>query len=161
MTMTDTIHVEISEELLDVSCACDFVMDDAHGAIDTFIGVVRNHHEGQSVQGMTYDVHKGLAESTFKDICLEAQGFWPNTKYYVSHFQGELPIGGISIIIAVSAAHRGDTFDACRYVIEEIKKRSPIWKKEHYPGGKSDWLPGHSLNSEADAGAFCCGKCGG
>lgn len=159
--MSKTIHVEISEKPLSIQAACDFVMDDEHGAIDTFIGAVRNHHQGQAVQGMTYDVHKGLAETTFSDICLEAQGFWPNTKYYVSHFQGELDIGGVSVVIAVSAAHRGDTFDACRYVIEELKKRSPIWKKEHYPSGKSEWLPGHSLNDEADVNVSCCGKCGG
>lgn len=139
------IHVEISETPLNIQSAYDFVMDSAHGAIDTFVGVVRNHHEGQSVQGITYDVHEGLAEATFKDICLEAQSRWSGIKCYISHFKGELDIGGISVIIAVSAAHRAETFEACRYIIEEMKKRSPIWKKEHYPHGKSEWLPGHSL----------------
>ncbi len=142
------IHAEISTEPLDIQNACDFVMDAAHGAIDTFIGVVRNHHEGNIVQGMTYDVHDALAVAVFKDICTEARERWPSTKYYVSHYKGELEIGGISVIIAVSAAHRAESFDACRYVIEELKKRSPIWKKEHYPHGKSEWLSGKSLVNE-------------
>ncbi len=143
--MSSSIHTEILTAPLDIQTACDFVMDDAHGAIDTFIGVVRNHHEGNQVQGMTYDVHEGLAEATFAAICEEAQERWAGTKYYVAHYKGELPIGGISVIIAVSSAHRADSFESCRYVIEELKKRSPIWKKEHYPEGKSEWLPGHSL----------------
>ncbi len=140
------IYTEISTTPLNIQTACDFVMDEAHGAIDTFIGVVRNNHKGNVVEGMTYDVHTGMAEAIFMDICTEARAKWPDTKYYVTHYKGELKIGGISVIIAVSAAHRAETFEACRYIIEELKKRSPIWKKEHYEKGHSEWLPGHSLN---------------
>ncbi len=143
------IHVEISSSALNIQDACDFVMDSAHGAIDTFIGVVRNHHEGNKVEGITYDVHEGLAKATFNDICQEARDKWSGIKCYVAHFKGELDIGGISVIIAVSSAHRAESFDACRYIIEELKKRSPIWKKEHYPHGKSQWLAGHSLAQDA------------
>lgn len=84
---------------------------------------------------------------------------WPETRYYVAHYKGELPVGGISVIIAVSAPHRAETFEACRYVIEELKLRAPVWKQEHYTDGKSDWLPGHSLKEDAAADSICCGKC--
>lgn len=124
-----------------VNCVCD----PRHGAIDTFIGTVRNTHEGKAVTGITYDVHKALAEKTLRDICSEAQELWPGTQYYVAHYHGTLDVGGISVVIAVSSPHRAESFDACRYVIEEIKKRAPVWKKEHYVDGISDWLPGHSL----------------
>lgn len=159
--MSGLIHVEILEAPLDVFRACEIVADPAHGAIDTFIGVVRNRHEGQNVTGITYDVHKTLAEKVFHEICGESSARWPGTKYYVAHYHGALAVGGISILIAVSAAHRAETFDACRYVIEEIKKRAPIWKQEHYPDGRSEWLPGHSLASGAgiEAETVCCGKC--
>lgn len=157
--MSKAIHVEISEQNLDLQKAYDCVSDPAHGAIDTFIGVVRNHHEGQKVTGITYDVHEILAEKTLREICAEAQGIWPKTKYYAAHYKGTLEIGGVSVLIAVSAAHRAETFEACRYVIEEIKKRLPVWKQEHYPGGKSEWLPGHSLTVDAETGLACCGKC--
>lgn len=148
--MNESIHVGVQTELLDIQDAYDFVTDPAHGAVDVFIGAVRNHHEGNSVQGITYDVHEVLATKTFRDICEEAQKRWGDIKIYMSHYKGELPIGGISVIIAVSSAHRAESFEACRYIIEELKKRSPIWKQEHYQDGPSEWLPGHSLRETAN-----------
>lgn len=143
------IECGVSTDEIDIQTAVNAVTDAAHGAIDTFIGVVRNTHDGKDVTGITYDVHETLAEKTFYDICAEAAAKWPDTRYYVSHYHGELPVGGVSIVIAVSSAHRAESFDACRYVIEEIKKRAPVWKREHYTDGKSDWLPGHALTAAA------------
>ncbi|MCB1591669.1 MAG: molybdenum cofactor biosynthesis protein MoaE [Alphaproteobacteria bacterium] len=145
-----SIRVLISSSALSLEAAVKSVSDPAHGATDTFIGTVRNTHEGKSVTGITYDVHEDLAKRAFHDICLEGQGKWPGTRYYVAHHHGTLDIGGISIVIAVSSAHRAESFAACRYVIEEIKKRVPIWKQEHYLDGMSEWLPGHSLYSRAE-----------
>jgi len=143
--MSEAVCVEILDTPLSVEKASAFVSDPAHGAIDIFVGAVRNHHQGQDVTGITYDVHKTLAEQVLRTICAEAAGLWPDTRYYVAHYQGDLAIGGVSVLIAVSSSHRAESFDACRYVIEEIKKRAPVWKQEHYPDGKSEWLPGHSL----------------
>ncbi len=143
--MSETIKIGVSTEILNVQDAYDFVSDPAHGAIDVFIGAVRNHHEGQSVSGINYDVHDEIAKKTFHEICLEAQNLWKGIKIYMSHYKGQLDIGGISVIIAVSSAHRAESFEACRYVIEELKKRAPVWKQEHYEHGVSEWLPGHSL----------------
>lgn len=147
--MNKSIHASISEKTLNIQSAYDFVTDPAHGAVDVFIGAVRNHHEGQSVQGITYDVHKALAEKEFQEICLETQNLWEGIKIYMSHYKGQLDVGGISVIIAVSSAHRAESFEACRYIIEEMKKRAPVWKQEHYEHGPSEWLPGHSLRSQA------------
>lgn len=154
------IHVSVTAESLSAEQACDFVSDPANGAIDVFIGVVRNHHQGQSVTGITYDVHETLAAASLHGICCEAQGIWPQTRYFVSHYHGYLAVGGVSVLIAVSAPHREEAFESCRYVIEEIKKRVPVWKKEHYIDGESAWLPGHSLVAESEEGGVCCGKCG-
>lgn len=156
----ESINVSISKEYLNLHLANDFASDHANGAIDMFIGTVRNNHQGQSVTGITYDVHETLATAEFMSICREAQGVWPQTRYFVSHYQGYLPVGGVSILIAVSAPHREEAFDACRYIIEEIKKRAPVWKKEHYISGESEWLPGHSLVLEPEEQTVCCGKCG-
>ena len=153
------IQVFVSADPLSLETAVQSVIDPAHGAIDTFIGTVRNMHEGKSVTGITYDVHEVLAEKTFHEICEEAQGLWPDTRYYIAHYQGVLDVRGISIIIAVSSPHRAESFEACRYVIEEIKKRAPVWKKEHYVDGMSDWLPGHSLSEDAENPMTCCGPC--
>lgn len=143
-----SINVNVSTHHINIQDAYDFVNDPAHGAVDVFIGAVRNHHEGNDVTGITYDLHEALAIKTFQDIAHESQNKWNDIKIYISHYKGELNIGGISIIIAVSSAHRAESFDACRYIIEEIKKRSPVWKQEHYEFGKSEWLPGHSLRSK-------------
>jgi molybdopterin synthase catalytic subunit len=153
------IQTLVSTNPLDVNLAIESVTDPSHGAAYTFIGTVRNLHQGKRVEGMTYDAHKALAEKVFHQICEEARGLWPDTHYYVAHYKGVLDVGGISIIIAVSSPHRAESFDACRYVIEEIKQRAPIWKKEHYTDGISDWLPGHSLNEEAEQSLLCCGHC--
>ncbi len=148
--MSKSIHVSVSTNPLNIQDAYDFVSDPAHGAVDVFIGAVRNHHEGQSVSGITYDVHEALATQEFMAICTEAQTRWVGIKTYMSHYKGQLDIGGISVIIAVSSAHRAESFDACRYVIEELKKRAPVWKQEHYEHGPSEWLPGHSLKEVAN-----------
>ena len=158
--MERDIHVSISVDRLNPEQACEFVTDPANGAIDVFIGVVRNQHQGKSVTGITYDVHGTLAAAVLHDICSEAKGIWPQTRYSVSHYQGYLPVGGVSVLIAVSAPHREEAFESCRYVIEEIKKRAPVWKKEHYTEGESAWLPGHSLVKESEDSGVCCGKCG-
>lgn len=148
--MSSSIQVSVSTKILDIQDAYDFVSNAAHGAVDVFVGAVRNHHEGNSVQGITYDVHEALAEKVFMDICLEAQQRWEGTRIYLSHYKGQLDVGGVSVIIAVSSAHRAESFEACRYAIEELKKRAPVWKQEHYEHGPSEWLPGHSLKGDVD-----------
>jgi len=155
----ENICVQITDKSLDIEAACDFVDSAGAGATNLFIGRVRNNHEGNDVTGITYDIHKPLAEKALQEICHEAEGLWPGTRYYIAHYTGELPVGGISVIIAVSAPHRAETFEACRYVIEELKIRAPVWKQEHYADGKSDWLPGHSLQEDAVLNDTCCGKC--
>ena len=139
------IYTAITEKPIDILKAIDSVKNPSFGAIDTFIGTVRNQHDGKMVKGITYDIHTSLAEQFLKRLCYSAHSIWPETNYYVEHYKGELLVGGISIIIAVSASHRVECFDACRYVIEEIKKGAPVWKKEHYEDGSRDWLPGYSL----------------
>ncbi len=146
------ITVAVTEEQPDINTALAAVTDPGHGAIDSFIGTVRNHHAGQAVTGITYDVHVALAKKCFHDIGLAAQNDWPESHIYIAHMKGDLPVGGVSIIIAVSTPHRAESFAACRFIIEEIKKRAPIWKQEHYETGKSQWLPGHSLAQNVTTG---------
>ena len=147
--MTVSIQAHISEQIINLAEIISTVQRDDHGAINLFVGTVRNHHDGKPVKGITYDVHEDLAKKCFEQICAEAEEIWPGTRYDVTHFKGDLPVGGISVVIAVSSPHRAESFQACRYAIEELKKRAPIWKQEHYPDGKSDWLPGHSLKEIA------------
>ena len=120
--------------------------DDAHGATDMFLGHVRSRNLGRDVTGVSYDVFEPLALETFRQIAEKAQQiFGESLKIYISHFKGHLPVGGVSIAIAVSSPHRDEAFKACRAIIEAVKHEAPIWKQEHYTDGKSEWVKGHAL----------------
>lgn len=143
--MDKNICIEILETALSLERAYEFVKDPAHGAVDLFVGTVRNHHLGKVVTGLSYDVHPTLTHQIAQEICEEAIRQWEGSKIYLAHYKGDQKIGEISVIIAVSCAHREEAFAACRYIIEELKKRVPIWKNEQYQEEKSAWLSGSSL----------------
>jgi molybdopterin synthase catalytic subunit len=123
----------------------------ADGAIDVFLGVVRDHNAGLPVTGMHYDAYAEMAERTLHDIVAEAARLPGVGKVAAAHRVGELGIGEVSVAIAASAPHRAEAFAATRYVIEEIKTRLPVWKQEKYVNGAQQWLPG-SPSEVASAG---------
>lgn len=144
--MDERIHVALAEAPLSLPAAFAFVEDPAHGAVASFIGRVRDHNEGRVVRGVSYDVHTALALRVFTKIATEARDRWgEGLRIWLEHFKGRLEIGGLSVVIAVSSPHRSEAFLACRYIIEEIKTRSPVWKLEHYSDGESGWVRGHAL----------------
>ncbi len=143
--MKNSVKAFITKEYINIQEGYDFIKDDGFGAFNTFVGVVRNIHEGNDVLGIEYDAQETLATNVLLQICNEANEKWRDTKVYAVHYKGKLEIGGISIFIAVGSKHRDESFKACRYVIEEVKKRLPVWKQEHYKSGKTSWLKGHSL----------------
>jgi len=144
------VHIGVSEVPLSCDAALKFVEDPAHGAVNIFVGRTRDRNLGKVVQGVSYDVFDSLAVHTFRAICDEAMRRWDeNLNIWLEHFKGRLDIGGISIVIAVSSPHREEAFQACRFIIESVKSRSPIWKLEHYADGDSDWTPGQSLRQPA------------
>jgi molybdopterin synthase catalytic subunit len=123
------------------------VRTDNDGAVNLFLGVVRDHNEGKSVSGMHYDVYHEMAERTLREIVAEAEALPGSGDVAAVHRVGELKIGEISVAIAAAAPHRAAAFDACRYVIEEIKKRLPVWKQERYITGETRWLAGEHENA--------------
>lgn len=132
----------------DPAAAIAFVEAPGNGAATVFIGTVRNRNQGRDVVGVSYDAHEIMARRSFREICEEACRHGPRgLRLYVTHATGRLPVGGISIVIAAASPHRDEAFAACRYVIEQIKRRSAIWKQEHYTDGDSEWLQGHALCS--------------
>lgn len=112
------------------------------GATVLFLGVVRDHADGRPVTGMTYEAYEEMAEPVLREIALEAAQRVGSDRVAVVHRVGDLGIGDVSVAIAVSSPHRAESFDASRYVIEEIKKRLPVWKKEHYADGSREWVEG-------------------
>ncbi|MBA3318243.1 MAG: molybdenum cofactor biosynthesis protein MoaE [Gemmatimonadales bacterium] len=111
----------------------------AHGAIASFVGQVRNHHGGRAVGRLEYSAYGPMAEAECQRIVREAEAEWP-VRVALEHRVGGLEIGDIAVAIAVSAPHRDEAFAACRFVIEAVKRRVPIWKKEHYLDGAVAWV---------------------
>lgn len=112
------------------------------GAVLLFLGIVRDHADGRAVTGMHYDGYVAMAEPILAEIAAEAAARLGTDRLAVAHRIGDLVIGDVSVAIAVSSPHRGEAYEASRYVIEEIKTRLPVWKKEHYADGEARWVEG-------------------
>jgi molybdopterin synthase catalytic subunit len=110
------------------------------GGFVAFEGWVRDHNEGQRVLQLEYEAFAPLALREGERILAEAQARFGVQQVRCAHRVGQLAIGDIAVWVGVSAAHRGECFDACRYIIDEVKHRVPIWKKEYYAGGDSGWV---------------------
>src|SRR5579863_8538947 len=112
----------------------------ACGGYAAFEGWVRDHNEGRTVLRLEYEAFAPLAQREAERILAEAQQRFGVTHACCAHRVGPLTVGELAVWVGVSAAHRGEAFDACRYIIDEVKHRLPIWKKEHYQDGDSGWV---------------------
>jgi molybdopterin synthase catalytic subunit len=110
------------------------------GGTALFLGTVRSPDEGRAVSKLAYTAHRQMVEAELGRIAAEAEGRWPGGALYVAHRLGELAPGEISVVVAASCPHRAEAFSACRWVIDELKKRAPIWKEEFSDEGKR-WIP--------------------
>lgn len=111
------------------------------GASCVFSGVVRNHNEGKAVLYLEYEGYEEMVEQIFEDISKEALERFGVTRVQIVHRLGRMEIGETSVAVAVSSPHRGEAFEACRFAIDTLKHKAPIWKKEFYADGSS-WLEG-------------------
>ncbi len=109
------------------------------GAIATFSGLVRNHHAGSAVQSLSYSAYQPMAEAVFQTIVSEAEAAFP-VRIALVHRLGEVPVGEAAVLVVVGSAHRGAAFDALRWLIDAVKGRVPIWKRERYVDGREVWV---------------------
>ena len=130
----------VSDSAIDVAAARIAVSDQHCGAFVAFEGWIRDHNEGQAVERLEYEVYRPVAEKEGAKIIAEALTRYAIRHALCIHREGLLELGDIAVIVCVSAAHRDPAFDACRYIIDEVKTRLPIWKKEHYVNGVSEWV---------------------
>jgi molybdopterin synthase catalytic subunit len=135
---------------LDMQELVRYVTDPSAGAIATFIGTTRNNNEGRKVIALDYDAYPEMAEKELKRIGDDAKKKWSIERMGIVHRIGPVQITEASVMIAVSAAHRDDAFQACRFAIEEIKKTVPIWKKEVFEGGEV-WIGSQTGQPLSDA----------
>ena len=146
-----TALLKTDETKISSEKAKKFILSEKNGAETIFVGRVRNKNSGKKVIAVTYDAHEQAVIKSFRSICNNAKNkFDKSAKIFLEHAKGYVSVGEISILIAVSSGHREEAFKICRYILEEIKHQSPIWKKEHYVDGKEEWLPGHSLRPKEE-----------
>lgn len=138
----------VTDAPLDLNALIAETEDDSCGALVIFSGVVRNVNEGRPVDGMTYEAHVALAEKVLAEIEAEVLDRFPVKQCRIMHRIGPLALGEVSVYVVVRGGHRGETFDAARYGIDETKARVPIWKEEHYTDGDSRYLDGTPLRTE-------------
>jgi molybdopterin synthase catalytic subunit len=144
--MTETIQVAITEQPINAAVLLGRQPPRGHGAAVSFFGVVRELNLGRQVEAIEYEAFAPLAEKCFRDFCLEAKGIWgEGLAATIVHRVGRLAVGDISVAIIVSTPHRAEAYEASRAIIEQLKHRAPIWKKEYYSDGQSDWVRGHAL----------------
>lgn len=140
------IEVKVTLDPIGLAEAASWSADSKHGAMNTFIGIVRSSNLGRDVVAMEYDCFIPLCEKTFFEIAMEAQCKWsPDANILVLHRRGRLEVGEASVAIVATTGHRDESYRITRYIIEEIKTRAPIWKKEYYQDGETDWVQGHAL----------------
>ena len=147
--MLHTKIVDSKKKKILHSNAEKFIKDSKFGASIYFLGTVRNVNDNKKVTGITYDSHDEMVIKSFEEIYNEADQKLDvkDKAVFIEHAKGYLNLGDVSIIIAVACKHRDQAYVLSRYIIEEIKKRSPIWKKEHYKNEESEWLKGNPISS--------------
>ena len=148
--MLHTKILDSKKEKITISKAEKFIKDSKFGASIYFLGTVRNTNDNKNVTGITYDSHDEMVIKSFEEIYNEADQKLDikEKAVFIEHAKGYLNLGEISIIIAVACKLRDQAYVLSRYIIEEIKKRSPIWKKEHYENDESEWLKGNPIANE-------------
>jgi len=139
--------IDASSEKIDILKAEKFLTSSNFGAVIYFVGTVRNLNENKKVTGITYDSRDTMVIKSFEEIYKDAELKLKikDKAVFIEHVKGHVSIKEKSIIIGVGCKHRDEAYTLSKFIIEEIKKRTPIWKKEHYTNEESEWLKGVSI----------------
>jgi len=139
--------IDASKEKIDILKAEKFLSSSSFGAIIYFVGTVRNINENKKVTGITYDSKDTMVIKSFEEIYKESETKLKikDKAVFIEHVKGYVDVEEKSIIIGTGCKHRDEAYNLSRFIIEEIKKRTPIWKKEHYANKESEWLKGVSI----------------
>lgn len=129
----------LSESPLDHAALAVSVCAPDRGAVASFVGTVRDHHHGRAVASLEYHCYPAMAEAECARIVSEAEKRF-GVRAAVQHRIGHLAVGDAAVVVVCAAAHRDAAFDATRWVIDEVKRHVPIWKREHYTDGTSTWV---------------------
>jgi molybdopterin synthase catalytic subunit len=140
--VSEPVLVRLSAEPLHVDEAVSFVGDPGAGGTCVFVGTVRETSGAGQVSGLRYEAWEELATRRLRAIVEEMLKGWPLRKVAIVHRTGDLAVGEASVVVACSAPHRAEAFEACRHGIERLKEDVPIWKKERLLTGEAEWIMG-------------------
>ncbi len=140
MSSLEPLRVYVGVEPIDVNALLGMVADAGVGAVSLFLGTVRDVNDGRAVTGIEYEAYQPMAESELRAIASEVCAAVPGLRLAVEHRVGTLSVGEVSVAIAAAHAHRAEALDAARTVIETLKRRVPIWKREQYVDGDRSWV---------------------
>jgi molybdopterin synthase catalytic subunit len=147
----------LSATPIDLATLIARIESPAHGGVASFLGQVRDHKDGRTVRRLEYSAYSPMAEEECARIVAEAETRWP-VRLALAHRVGALAIGDVAVAVAAAGAHRDEAFAACRFVIEEVKRRVPIWKKEFFADGGVEWVGGGAAGQVGSgAGAATAG----
>lgn len=142
----------LSRDPVDLNALLAEVAAPERGGVASFLGLVRDHHEGRGVTRLAYSAYEPMAERVSAEIVAEAEARWP-VSVALRHRIGELAIGEAAVAVVAAGGHRDEAFAACRYVIEEVKRRVPIWKRESFVDGSEAWVDPTTGSREQGAGS--------
>ena len=131
---------KLTEDPIDFAALTESVRSTESGAVVLFLGTVREMTDGRRTTALDYEAFGPMAQTIMAEIEAEARRRWPLDRVAVVHRTGRLELGEVSVAVAVSAAHRGEAFEAARFLIDTLKQTVPIWKKENWHDGTSEWV---------------------
>ncbi len=138
----DRSWIRLTAEPLEIDVVARFLRDERAGAIDLFLGTTRRWTHGDETVELEYEAYEAMAIEEMQRIAAEAAASWPVTKLAAHHRTGRVAVADASVLVGVSSPHRAEAFDACRFLIDELKQRLPVWKRERYADGEEEWVRG-------------------
>ncbi|MBI3408683.1 MAG: molybdenum cofactor biosynthesis protein MoaE [Planctomycetes bacterium] len=147
--------VRLTRDVIDYQNLTEQVRRNDCGAVVTFLGTVRDLTDGRTTVALDYEAYPGMAEKKMAEIEADTRRQWPVGDMVLEHRLGRLEVGEISVAAAVSCPHRAQAFEACRYAIDRLKELVPIWKKENWADGTTEWVhpDNHPRDSKTHPGA--------
>jgi molybdopterin synthase catalytic subunit len=132
--------VQLTKQPIDHAALTEQVRRGDCGAVVTFLGTVRDLTDGKVTVALDYEAYPGMAEKKLAEIEAETRARWPVGELVMVHRLGHLDVGEVSVAVAVSCPHRGQAFEACRHAIDRLKELVPIWKRENWADGSTEWV---------------------
>jgi molybdopterin synthase catalytic subunit len=130
----------LDREAIDPTSLLALARTDADGALASFVGVVRDSQDGHEVLSLEYEAHEPMAVREMERLAADAAGRWPIGRVLLRHRLGEVAVGDVSVVVVVAAPHRAEALEACRWLIDSLKAEVPIFKKEYFADGTSEWV---------------------